>query len=283
MAISIQASGQACGAEVRGVDLSQPLDDETVAAIKAAWAEHLVLSFPGQDMSDGDLERFTTYFGALSEEPYFRPIEGQRYIAAIVRRADETTPIFAESWHSDWSFKDAPPLGTCLYGKIIPPAGGDTLFANQQMAFAQLPPEKQLELEAVKVVHSAAPAYAPDGLYGKEDDSAGRSMKPIVSEDARATQIHYLVRLNPDSGQKAIYGCMGYTIGVDGMDDEQGLAFLQELHAWQTRPEFVYTHKWQPGMLVMWDNRSVLHRATGGYDGYDRLLHRTTVWDKHAA
>ena len=138
MSITVTPSGQTCGAQVRGLDLSKPLTTAEVADIKKAWAEHHVLSFPDQELTDDDLERFTQYFGTLGDDPFFRPIEGRRYIAAIARYADETTPIFAESWHSDWSFKASPPIGTCLMGITIPPKGGDTLFANQHLAFEKL-------------------------------------------------------------------------------------------------------------------------------------------------
>lgn len=279
MAISVTASGHACGAEVRGVDLRRPLDAETVAAIGAAWADHHVLAFPDQDLSDDDLERFTQAFGVLGDDPYFRPISGRRHVAAIERRADETSTIFAESWHCDWSFCEAPPIGTCLYGKVIPPEDGDTLFANQHAAFAALPPERAAALERLRVVHSAVAAYAPEGVYGKADAGSGRTMQPIISEDARATMVHPLVQTHAGNGRRAIYGCWGYSIGVEGMTAEAGAALLMELLAWQTQEAFVYAHRWQPGMLVMWDNRSLLHRATGGYDGHARLLHRTTIWE----
>lgn len=278
MSIFLSPSGQACGAEVRGVDLRRPLDGETVAAIGAAWAAHHVLAFPDQDLSDDDLERFTQAFGVLGDDPYFRPIAGRRHVAAIERRADETSTIFAESWHCDWSFCATPPIGTCLYGKVIPPVGGDTLFANQHAAYAALPPERQAMLEGLNVVHSAVAAYSPEGIYGREGADAGRTMKPKISDDARQTMLHPLVQTHAGNGQKALYGCWGYSIGVEGMPPEDSRALLTELLAWQTGDEFIYTHKWQPGMLVMWDNRSLLHRATGGYDGHARLLHRTTIW-----
>ena len=111
--MKITPSGQACAAEVTGVDLTKPLSDETVAAIRSAWLEHHVLSFPDQPMNDDDLERFTQYFGGFGHDPFFDPIEGRQYIAAIRRDADEKSPLFAENWHSDWSFQAQPPAGTC--------------------------------------------------------------------------------------------------------------------------------------------------------------------------
>ena len=97
------------------------------------------------------------------------------------------------------------------------------------------------------------------------------------SEAAMATQRHPLIRVHPETGRAGIFGCVGYIIAVDGLDDDEGRELLTELVRWQGRDEFVYRHRWEPDMLVMWDNRSVLHRATGGYNGFERVLHRTTI------
>ena len=276
MALDIVPSGQACGAEARGVDLSGPLDDETVAEIREAWLTHKVLVFPDQRLTDDDLERFTFRFGPFGDDPFFESIDGHPHIAAIHREADETAPIFADSWHADWTFQAYPPDGTCLYGKVIPPVGGDTLFADQAQALAAMPAELRRRLEGLTVIHSARRGYAPDGLYG-DDDTEPRAMRIVVSDEAYATQTHPLVRVHPETGTAALYSTFGYIIGVEGMAQEAADALLAEVYAWQTRDEFRYRHRWAPDMLVMWDNRSVLHRATGGYDGHERLLHRTTI------
>ncbi|GAA5316122.1 MAG: TauD/TfdA family dioxygenase [Candidatus Pelagadaptatus aseana] len=278
MSITVTPSGQACGAEVRGVDLTQPLSEEQITEIKQAWSEHHVLVFPDQDLSDDDLESFTRYFGNLDDDPFFRPIEGRRYIAAIHRYANETTPIFAESWHADWSFKEQPPIGTCLMGVKIPPEGGDTLFANQHLAYKNMPDELKAKIDDLIAIHSAKLAYSPEGLYGNPDPDARSGMKPIISDEAYKTQSHPLVMTHPENGQKAIYGCIGYTLGIEGMSQEDAAELLMELHQWQTSEGNVYRHKWQENMLIMWDNRSVLHAATGGFEGHERLLHRTTIW-----
>ena len=163
-------------------------------------------------------------------------------------------------------------------GITIPPQGGDTLFSNQHLAYERMPESLQQRAEKLQAVHSAVLAYSPDGLYGKPDPEVKSGMQPIISEEARKTQSHPLVITHPDNGRKAIYGCMGYTIGIEGMADDAAEELLRELHGWQTKEECVYRHQWQPNMLIMWDNRSVLHAATGGFDGFDRLLHRTTIW-----
>lgn len=275
MTIIVEPSGQACGAYVRGVDLSGELDDSVIGDIRSAWLKHRVLAFVDQSMDDDALERFTLRMGGFGEDPYFAPIAGREHIAAILREADETSPLFAENWHTDWSFLPQPPAGTCLLAVDIPPVGGDTFFANQIAAFAALPDDRKAQLRALTALHSAQLAYAPDGTYGEKD--TGRSMAIRPDESARKVERHPLVQRHPETGEEAIFSTLGYIIGIDGMDQREAFALLSELAQWQVRDEFTYRHNWQPGMLVMWDNRSVLHRASGGYEGHRRELHRTTI------
>lgn len=271
----IENSGQACGATITGVDLTQPISKDEISDIHAAWLEHHVLSFPNQAMSDDDLERFTNYFGDFGIDPFFKPIEGRTNIAAIRRDADEQTPLFAENWHSDWSFQENPPSGTCLLGLTIPPIGGDTLFANQHAALEAMPQEMREFWNDKIGIHSAQLAYAPTGAYG--DNDAGRSMDIIPDESAFDTQEHLIIRAHPETGRLGLFSCFGYIIGIKGMETSAAQAKLMELYAWQSKEEFIYRHKWKKNMLILWDNRSVLHCATGGYEGHNRLLHRTTI------
>jgi taurine dioxygenase len=273
--MKVLPSGEACGATVSGVDLAGELNEDTVRAIRGAWLEHRVLAFTDQAMDDDALERFTQAMGGFGEDPFFAPIAGRENIAAILREADETSPLFAENWHSDWSFLAAPPSGTCLLAIDIPPVGGDTLFADQVAAFAALPDTRKEELRKLTGIHSARAAYAPEGSYGYKDE--GRSMAIRPDESARATQLHPLVRRHPETGEEALFSCLGYIVGIDGVPYAEAFALLGELMRWQTRDEFVHRRKWQPNMLVMWDNRAVLHKATGGYEGHRRELHRTTI------
>ena len=277
MAINVVKSGQACGATVAGADLTAPLDTETVAEIRAAWLKHHVLAFPDQAMTDDDLERFTLAFGGFGDDPFIAPIGGRDHVIAVERRADETAPLFAENWHSDWSFQATPPSGTCLFGVQIPPMGGDTLYVNQHAALDAMPADLRARLDGKMAVHSARGGYAPDGTYGAHDQATDRSMDIRPSDEAMATQLHPIIRKHPETGRLGVFSCIGYIIGIDGMADNAARELLGELYAWQTRDEFQYRHVWQQDMLTMWDNRSVLHRATGGYDGHHRLLHRTTI------
>jgi taurine dioxygenase len=276
MTLNIEPSGQACGARVTGVDLTAPLPNETVAALRAAWLEHHVLAFPGQAMNDDDLERFTLAFGGFGEDPFIAPIPGRRHVIAVERLPDETSPLFAENWHSDWSFQANPPAGTCLFSLVIPSVGGDTLYADQHKALDAMPPGMRAKFEGKIAIHSAKKAYAPDGAYG-DKDRAKRSMDIRPSADAEATQRHPIIRRHPETGREGLFSAFGYIVGIEGMDDAESHPLLMELYAWQSREEFQYRHRWEPNMLTMWDNRSVLHAATGGYDGHHRLLHRTTI------
>lgn len=275
MTITVEPSGQACGAQVTGCDLSGDLTAEMIAEIRAAWLTHRVLAFADQRMDDDALERFTMAMGGFGEDPFFDPIEGRKNIAAIQREADETSPLFAESWHSDWSFLPTPPSGTCLLAVEIPPVGGDTLFSDQIAAFAALPDARKADLRKLRGVHSASRGYAPDGLYG--DDDADRSMAIRPSEAARARHTHPLIKPHGETGEEALYCSLSYTVGIEGMDDAEALGLIMELHQWCEREEFLYRHRWEQGMLLLWDNRALNHKATGGYEGHRRELHRTTI------
>ena len=276
MAIEVTPSGQACGASVEGVDLTSPLSNGEVEEIRAAWLVHHVLSFPNQAMTDDDLERFTLCFGEFGDDPFIAAIPGRRNVIAVKRMADETSPLFADNWHSDWSFQAHPPAGTCLFGIKIPTTGGDTLFANQHKALDEMPTDLRNRLEGRLAIHSESGAYAPAGFYGNSD-AADRSMDIRPSDEATATQLHPIIRAHPETGRLGIFSTGGYITGFDGMKEAEGRQLLVDLYQWQTQPQFQYAHQWKENMLVMWDNRSVLHKATGGYAGQDRLLHRTTI------
>ena len=279
MSLTVQPSGSSCGATIIGVQLNQSLSDDLIAEIRARWLEHKVIAFPGQQLTPAQLVGFSEQFGEIGEDPFFGHIDEHPQVAAIQRNADETTSIFAEFFHSDWSFMPVPPAATALYGITIPPVGGDTLFADQVAAYKQMPDDLRSRVEDLTAIHSAALGYAPDGAYGDADQKQGRSMKILPSERALETCEHPLVRTHHETGKRALFSSAAYIKGFVGLDKEESDALLMELYAHQSQLEFVYAHRWQPGMLVMWDNRSVLHAATGGYDGYDRLLHRTTISD----
>lgn len=278
MAIDVEPTGGPCGATVRDVDLTASLDDATVSEIRAAWLDHKVLFFPDQPMTDTDLENYTLNFGPFGDDPYFEPVAEHPNIAAIHRRADETAPVFATDWHADWTFQRFPPDGTCLHSRVVPPpgVGGNTEFCNQQAVYETLPDDLRAWADETVAVHSARMPYAPDGAYANAEEQ-GRAMKIVTDESAYATQTHPLVRVHPETGARTLYSTFGYIIGVEGLNDEAGREKLMEIYRWQADPQFHYVHEWEPNTLAMWDNRCVLHRVTGGFDGHERLLHRTTI------
>lgn len=242
-----------------------------------ALLRHKVVAFPDQLLDNNQLEAASLAFGPFGDDPFIAPIPGRKHIIAVRRSATEQAPIFAENWHTDWSFQATPPAATCLYGITIPPSGGDTWFANQIAAAEALPAALRQAITGRHGIHSAKLPYAPQGVYGDADRSTDRSMDIRADVSAEAVQLHPLLSPHPDTGEERIFGAVGYVIGIDGIPDDEALQILMELVAHQGAKEFVYEHPWQANMLVMWDNRSVLHRATGGYEGHERLLHRTTV------
>lgn len=279
MGLEVTTTGASCGAHVTGVDLSTPLSSDLVAELRAHWLEHKVLAFPDQQLSNDALVRFAGYFGAIGEDPFFGHIDEHENIAAICRTADEKTPIFAEFFHSDWSFMEIPPAATVLYGITIPPHGGNTLFADQVAAYERLPDDLRDKADSLIAIHSAELGYSPNGAYGDQDQEAGRSMKILPSEKALEKCEHPFVRTHHETGERALFSSPAYIQGFVGLEKEESDALLVDFFVRQSEEAVVYSHQWQKDMLVMWDNRSVLHAATGGYEGHDRLLHRVTVSD----
>ena len=279
MGLHVKNTEASFGAFVTGVDLTRELSSDLVAELRSLWLKHKVLVFPEQQMNDYDLERFSLYFGEFGEDPFLGHIDGHQNIAAIQRKADETTPIFAENLHSDWSFLDVPPAGTCLFGITIPPMGGNTVFADQVAAYENLPDNLRDKADSLVAIHSAEKGYAPDGKFGASDQAKGRSMKIITNDSARRQTEHPFVRTHHETGQKALFSSAAYIQGFVGFDRQESQELLDMFYEYQSAKQVLYSHKWSADMLVIWDNRSLLHAATGGYNGYDRLLHRTTIAD----
>lgn len=268
-----QASG--FGAEITGVDLSRALPDEVLAEVKAAWAAHGVVAFPGQPLSLEALEAFTQQIGPFGVDPFIAPMPGHPNVLELRREPDEQATNFGAGWHSDWSFQREPPAATLLRSQVVPPVGGDTLFADCARAYEALSPVMQTMLQGLRAVHSASRAYGTQGVFARE--AARRTMEIIVSPEADKTLAHPLVRTHPVTGRKALFVSPVYTVGVEGMTPKESQALLGFLFAHIVQDEFVYRHRWAPDMLLMWDNRCTVHFAEGGYDGHLRVMHRTTV------
>lgn len=265
----------AAGAEIAGLDLSAPVDPALREAILAAFVRHHVLVFRGQSLSMDQQAAFSRYFGELEEHVIRRP-DGSRTppVHAVSNLDDAGRPTKTPHthgnyfWHTDKSYHAVPSLATLLHAVTLPPEGGDTQFANMAMAYRALSDEKKAAIAGLKVVHSW------------EANRRNTGNRPATEEEKRDRPpvTHPLVRTHPDSGEKGLY--IGYhTSHVEGMPEDEGRALLFELLEHATQPQFVYTHRWRPGDLVMWDNRCLLHRAVANYemDKHARILHRSVV------
>jgi len=276
--ITVERTNGPFGAVVHGLDLREPIGAATAERLREAWLTHQVLVFPDQDLGFAELEAVAEAFGPIGEDPYFRPIPGQSHVVALTREADETSPLFADVYHSDWSFLASPPAGTLLYGVDIPPTGGDTLYADQYAAYDALPTGLRERVEGLVGIHSARRGYSKQGQYGERD--TGRSMAIVASDEALATQTHPLVRVHPETGRPALFCSLAYTIGIEGMEEDEANLLIGELYGYSATEANTYRHRWAPGMVALWDNRCLLHAATGGYEGHRRELHRLTVAER---
>jgi taurine dioxygenase len=263
------------GADIHGLDLSQPLDGATTAAIEAAFAKHLVLAFRDQQLIVDQLEAFALQFGSFGDTPFITPLDDHPNVLAVVREADEAGALFGGSWHSDWSFQPAPPSATILYGHEVPPAGGDTVFTNQYLAYETLSDGMKRMLNGVNAIHSAQRSYGPQGVFGRPDPNAAMHIQG--GEEALATQTHPIVRTHPVTGRKLLFINDVYTIGIEDMNGPESSALLGYLLEHSKQVSFLCRVRWQPGTLTMWDNRCVQHHAINDYPGQRREMYRVTL------
>lgn len=263
------------GVEISELNLSESFSIEEIKKIRQVWLDYGVAVFPDQKLSHEQFEKFSLLFGNFGDDPYLKSLDERPNIVEVKRSAEEKAPPFGGSWHSDWSFQKKPPSATLLHSKIIPPVGGDTLFANTQLAYEDLDDEMKKKINNLEVIHSASLPYADDGFYATEKDN--RAMKILPSKKAKETQLHPLVKTHSETKKKCLFINPVYTIGINDYSDEDSFLLLSYLYEHMTQEKYVYRHKWSENMLLMWDNRTVVHQADGGYDGYERLLHRITI------
>ena len=274
MRISENLSKNGIGVEVTDFSLSD-LTEENISFLRSKWVEYGLIVFPKLPLSHDEFKDFALKFGDFGDDPFISSLPDYPNIAEIKRSANEKATPFGGTWHSDWSFMKKPPSATLLHSKIIPPVGGNTLFANTERSFAALPEEMKNKLRNLKVIHSAKIPYADDGFYALEKEE--RSMKILPSKEAKATFSHPMVKIHPETNKECLFINPVYTINVEGFSEDESQQLLWELYEHMIKDQFVYEHVWNDDMLIMWDNRTVMHQATGGYDGYDRLLHRITL------
>ena len=272
----IKNNNSSLGIEILDFDYNDIFDEKRIEELRNQWLKYSIIIFKNLELNHQQLEKFSLAFGDFGDDPYIHPIIGHKNIIEVKREANEKAQPFGGSWHSDWSFQECPPSATLLHSKIIPPIGGDTFFINTHKAYGDLTDDIKNKIDSLIVSHSAIRPYADDGFYALEKDK-DRSMKIKPSPKAKEFILHPLVRTHPETRKKSLFINQVYSIAVEGMNEKDSNELLTFLFLHMDQDKYIYKHKWQENMLVMWDNRSVNHCAQGGYQGYQRLLHRTTL------
>jgi len=272
----IKNNNSSLGIEILDFDYNDIFDKKRIEELRNQWLKYSIIIFKNLELNHQQLEKFSLAFGDFGDDPYIHPIVGHKNIIEVKREANEKAQPFGGSWHSDWSFQECPPSATLLHSKIIPPIGGDTFFINTHKAYNDLTNDIKNKIDSLIVSHSAIRPYADDGFYALEKDK-DRSMKIKPSPKAKEFILHPLVRTHPETRKKSLFINQVYSIAIEGMNEKDSNDLLTFLFLHMDQDKYIYKHKWQENMLVMWDNRSVNHCAQGGYQGYQRLLHRTTL------
>ncbi len=277
--ISVAESGNCMGAEISGVDLSTPLPDETFGEIREALHRHHVLSFRSQNLDARRFHAFASRFGPPEPhvlDQYHHPEIPDILILSNVVRDGKPAGLAdgGTYWHSDYSYLAIPARATVLYSIEVPRAGGDTLFADQEQAYEDLPEGMKKRIDGMVTLN----------VYGNRDDLdlSSRTSAPPPTDEQKARRgatliRHPLVRRHPYSGRKALYAVSGTSFAIEGMPDDEGLALLRELAAHATQPKYRHSVKYGIGDVVAWDNASVLHSATLTDPSHPRTLYRVTT------
>lgn len=262
-------------AEIRGLDLAQDIDDALRDAIREAFLQYRVLCFRDQHLSGQQLVAFSERFGPLESHinHEFRgdAIPELHRVSNLGDDGRPTRKLKARGnfhWHTDKSYLPVPSLATLLHAVELPPEGGATQFADMQAAYDALPPDRKTEFAGLRVVHSWEQSRINSGSRPASEQEK-RDAPPVV---------HPLVRTHPETGRRGLY-IGDHSSHIEGRPFAEGRAFLAELQEQATGDRFVYRHRWQPGDLIMWDNCSLLHRATADFDldRHRRVLHRTVI------
>jgi len=267
--VEIRPLAGAVGAEVAGVDLRW-LDAPTIAALRAAWLEAGVLVFRDQTLDADQFMAVACAFGEPMEYPFLTGLQGHPMITEVVKLPHERV-AFGEVWHSDTAYLAAPPMATLLLARETPPTGGDTLFANQTVAYEALPAATKGRLEPLRAINSSAKAEVSRTREDRLRDHARDGAPPAYEA------VHPVVRTHPESGRRSLYVNPAHTVRFEGMSEADSAPLLAELFAHQVRPEFTGRVRWAPGTLAIWDNRSLLHFPVNDYDGHLRVMHRITL------
>jgi taurine dioxygenase len=276
-AFEIQPLDAPLGAQVLGLDLSRPLSDSDFARIHRAHLEYGLLVFREQRISAQQQIDFSRRFGPLQIhvlKQFLLPQHPEIFIISNI--VDNGQPVglgdAGKFWHSDLSYKEFPSLGSMLLAQELPEEGGDTLFANQHLAYATLPVELQRLIEGKRAAHSYTARYADEVFAGVR--------RPTLSPEQLAevqAVVHPVVRTHPETGRKGLFVNENFTTHILDIAEDESRQILAALYAHSAKTEFVYRHRWQPHDMLFWDNRSLIHLATGCPGHLRRRMHRTTI------
>ncbi len=268
--LTIRPVTTALGAEIDGVDLSKPLSPGVIAELRQALLDHLVIFFRDQTLNAEQYLAFAHTMGEPMEYPFVSGLPEASLITPVVKEADQKVN-FGGVWHSDTAYLEEPPMATMLLARETPPSGGDTMFANQQLAYDQLSDGFKKVLDGLSAVNSSVRA---DGIRTNVDRDVPADTETGMSGYSAE---HPVVRTHPESGRKSLYINRGHTVRFVGWTEEESLPILNHLFDYQITEEFVCRFRWQPGSLALWDNRAVLHYPLNDYHGHRREMHRITL------
>ena len=270
--ITVAPVAASLGAEVGGVDLSQELDEETIAEIRRALLENLVIFFRGQQWTPEQQLAFAKRFGELGTHDQVKGMDDYPFIIEV-RKEPADTRNFGGAWHGDVTYLPEPPLGSILYALEVPEVGGDTLWANQYLAYETLSDGMRAMLDPLITMHTPAKIY---GLYS-QDWSKDSSVRTAPSEAAEYETEHPLIRTHPETGRKMLFVSGLFTPRFKDMTEEESAPLIDFLMEQATREEFTCRWRWKAGDIAFWDNRATLHYALNDYGGQRRVMHRVTI------
>jgi taurine dioxygenase len=268
--MKIKQIAGALGAEISGVDLTRGVSSEMASEIRSAFLQHQVIFLRDQNLTPAQFLAFAQAMGTPVEYPFVKGIAGFPHIIEV-KKLEHETVNFGGIWHSDTTYLAAPPMGSMLLSREVPPYGGDTLFANQYLAYETLSPTMQRLLGSLVGISSSAKA---DVSRTREDriKDGGKDAGP---SEYRAE--HPIVRTHPETGRQALYVNVAHTAGIKGMTDVESAPLLQFLFAHQVRPELTCRWAWEPNAIAFWDNRCTQHNPVNDYHGFRRVMHRITL------
>ena len=274
MSVDVRPLTGVMAAEVRGVDLAR-IDDVELAEVRRLACEHEVLVIRDQSLTPATQSSFSDRLGPSAETPFVETMGDHPRVIRVVKEADEGAAFnFGGAWHSDFSFLDHPPSFTILSAVDLPPWGGDTVFASMTAAWRALPPQMQERLKTFDAVHTARDAYS---RRMQPLHSGMRNMNIVCDDSANDVRRHPLVTTHPETGRTVLFFNRAYVRDLVGPNADEVDALLDFLHHHSTDARFQYRHRWRPGDVVIWDNRSTQHNAINDYAGFRRELHRTTI------